>query len=220
MLSLCVLVAHTDFPGACDLAFNRQIGLLRNSKFEIPGDRKDERQDGQRKSRSDVILICKKRTSRERIKSLLIWKVEHVRQLIQSALEKRRAIQIGRAVQRISGDTGATSRVSSRGRSQRKHSASGRAPSRGDQLNRAATIRGRGIKGYCQQWVIVEQAESRSYHGLSVALGVPRDAEARSHVVIVPRNSFLNAKRFFRRSVERIQRRKQRRDFHVVTHSV
>src|SRR5690242_14024014 len=220
MLPLGILVAHTDFPGAGDLAFNRQIALLCNSKFEIPGDRKHERQNGQRKSRGDVVLICKKRSRCERIKSLLIWKVEHVRQLIQSALEKRRAIQIGRAVQRISGDTGATSRVSRRRRSQRKHSASRRAASRGDQLNRAAAIRGRGIKRYCQQWVIIEQAESRSYHGLSVALGVPRDAEARSHVVVVARNSFLNAKRFFCRSVERIQRRKQRRDFHVVAYSV
>src|SRR5579859_4653830 len=68
--------------------------------------------------------------------------------------------------------------------------------------------------------MVIEQAESGPDHHLSIALRVPCNPKPRSHVVIVPWNSLCHAQCFFRRRVERVQRRKQRRDFHVVPHSI
>src|SRR5260370_18302637 len=44
------LVAQAEFPGGCEFAFNREIGLFRVAVFEVFGQRQGERQNRKRES--------------------------------------------------------------------------------------------------------------------------------------------------------------------------
>ena len=101
MQSPSPLVTEAEFPGAGDFTLDGEIRLVRVAVDEVLPQRKCERQNGQRESRAQVILIGKERTGGERIKALLVRKIEHAGQLVQDALENRGAIQIGGLVQTV-----------------------------------------------------------------------------------------------------------------------
>src|SRR5260370_12857012 len=66
------LVAQAEFPGGCEFAFNREIGLFRVAVFEVFGQRQGERQNRKRESCRQVVLVGEERTGSERIETLLI----------------------------------------------------------------------------------------------------------------------------------------------------
>ena len=65
------LVAEAELPRGRELAFDGQICLLRVAVLEIPCDRKIERQNRERESRSKIILVGKERARGKWIEALL-----------------------------------------------------------------------------------------------------------------------------------------------------
>src|ERR1700704_4151127 len=96
-----VLVADAEFPGAGYFAFDGEVALLRVTVLEIARDGQGEGKNGQREASGQIILIGEERTGGERIKALLVRKIEHTWQLIQDALENCGAVQIGGLVQTV-----------------------------------------------------------------------------------------------------------------------
>src|SRR5579871_2166242 len=68
--------------------------------------------------------------------------------------------------------------------------------------------------------MIVEESITDAHDSFAVAARIPCDSKAGRNVVIVARNSFDHAQRFFCGGVDSRGRRKQRRNFHIVTNAV
>ena len=64
-----------------------KISLLRVPELEILRHRQHERQNRQRKSRRQIILVRKQGIRRKRIEPLLVRQISHARQRVQHALE-------------------------------------------------------------------------------------------------------------------------------------
>src|SRR6202521_2863322 len=56
------LVTEAEFPGSSNLPSNREVRLVRVTVDEMSPHGKRERQDGNRKSSIEIVLICKKRS--------------------------------------------------------------------------------------------------------------------------------------------------------------
>src|SRR5438552_934555 len=94
-----VLIADADLPRAGDLPLDGQVALLGVAELEIFRYRQNERKNGQRETRGQIILIGEQGIRKERIEALLVKQVAHVGQGIQGALENGGAVEIGRRVQ-------------------------------------------------------------------------------------------------------------------------
>src|SRR6266851_8946738 len=69
------LVADAEFPGARDLAFDSEIGLVGVTIDKFPAHGKSERENGERESCSNVVLIGEERAGSEGIKTLMVRRV-------------------------------------------------------------------------------------------------------------------------------------------------
>src|SRR6266851_10041178 len=174
------LSTETEFPGAGNFPLDGEICLVRVAVLEILRQRKRERKNGKRESRSQVILVGKERTHSKRIKALLIGEVKHARQRIQNALENGRAIEIGRGVQAI-------------GTSRGDKATSGGCAACREQLDRAATIGSHGVECSRQQRMVIEDPEARADDGLLIAGGVPGQSNSGTYILVIARNAFHNA---------------------------
>ena len=67
--------------------------------------------------------------------------------------------------------------------------------------------------------MIVENSVGRAEHSLAVSVWIPREPDARLHVVRICLNSFLNAKEVVAGLCQASGSRKLRREFHVVAHA-
>ena len=83
----------------------------------------------------------------------------------------------------------------------------------------ATAVRRHGVEGDGQQGMVVEETITNANDGLAVTGGIPSKAEAGRNVVVVTRNSFDDAQRFFRGCVDVSCGSKERCDFHVVAHT-
>ena len=96
-----VLVTDADFPRAGDFLFNREVALLRVAVAEVFRYRQGERQDGQRKTSRQIILIGKQGIGQQGIEALFVRQITQVGQAggVQNTLKDGRAIQIAGAVE-------------------------------------------------------------------------------------------------------------------------
>ena len=207
MQSACPLVTEAKFPGTGDFALDGEIRLICVTVDEIPPQRKRERQDRKRESRSQVVLVGKERTRSKRIETLLIRQIEHVRERVQDALENRRAIEVGRGVQSVRASRG-------------DKPASGGRAARREQLYGTATVGSRGVESRGQQRMVIEDPEARADNGLFIASGIPCQSNSGTYILVIARNAFHNAECVFRGGVHGGCGREKRADFHVVAHAV
>src|SRR5207302_9730942 len=207
MQSPSPLVTEAEFPGAGDFTLDGEISRVRVAGDEVLPQRKCERQNGQRESRAQVILIGKERTGRKRIEALLIGQIKHVWERVQHALENGRAIEVRRRVQAAAASCGD------------KRASGGGAAGR-EQLYGPAAVGRYGVESGGQQRMIVEDAVAGTNDGLAVACRIPCQTKARREVVKVARDSFDHAEGLFGGRVDCGGRSKERTDFHVVANAV
>ena len=164
-------------------------------------------------------MIGEERVGRKRIKALLVRKIAE-RQWredwsdggrVQHALKNGRAIQVGRRV-----ETAAARCWSWSG----EQTASGRCPTRGKELNRAATIGGHRVEGHGQERMIVEEAITHANDGSTVATWIPRKSEPRRKIIVVAGNSLHHTQRFLRGGIHGSGCSEERGNFDVIPHTV
>src|SRR6516225_4642198 len=68
--------------------------------------------------------------------------------------------------------------------------------------------------------MVIEHAVAGADDRLAISDGIPRQAKARGHVVVIARYAFDNPEGLFRCGVHRRRRSKQRADFDIVAHPI
>src|SRR5271156_590746 len=207
MYSARVLITHADFPRAGDFPLNGQVGLIGIGILEIAGYGQGERQNRQRESCGQVVLVRKKRTWQEWIKALLIGLIPQAGQSIQHALENRGTVQIGRRIQTAAAGRG-------------NQTACRRRTARRKQLHGAAAVGGDGIESHGQQRMVVENSVTRANHGFAIAFGIPSQADARAHIFVTARDAFRYPEGLLRSGVNGGGGREERRNLDVVAETV
>src|SRR5205807_3985523 len=146
--------------------------------------------------RLEPLLIgqVSKRGSRSRVKRRGTW-VEWAGNVDGEPLENSNAVQIA-GLSRPAADAGAGK----------------------GQLPAGRTVRRVSQKIETQQWVIIEHTVRRANHGLAVAFGIPRQTDARLHIVGVSLNAFLQPQQVVGRKRESLGRLELGRNLYVVAH--
>src|SRR5437773_2255826 len=177
------------------VALECEVGLVRVRILKALGVGESEGLDGQRYPRCQVILIHPDRLrARRGIETLFIRQIG-----------KRRRQTPEQSLKRVAG----IQRTAGVGRSGEKND-----------LGRLRAVGNVGDKCQTQQGMVIEHSIRRPYDSLAVFCWIPGDADARSNIVGVSRNSLSDAQKILPLSRHRIQRTELRCQLHVVTNAV